>query len=250
MLSGHECAVIRAHQSDNTPMPQHASPLGTTNIYAVDFGHAAEGLAADAQTAVPAVAQPNVSKCAKAADQLAARMRVVKSARFNAAERLERKQKISIFTQATVALYFIGVAVFQAVYIGQIDEATNRLLTFIQIVSSVFTLMLGLLESLNDYQMKAHHLGNCALDVSALSQELEIANIQSDGDLHNFRRRYSEALKSCPVNHSNLDHDFVRLTNKDGWARWTWVYTRYFTDVYGLYALFLSVPPLLWWLHR
>ncbi len=74
-----------------------------------------------------------------------------------------------------VALYFVGLAVWQAVYIGQIDDASNRLMTFIQLVSSVFTLMLGLLEAMNDYKMKAHLLHNCALAVSELAQELNIA---------------------------------------------------------------------------
>jgi len=186
----------------------------------------------------------------QAASQLAATMRLVKSARFNAAERLEHKQAVSLFTQTMVALYFIGLAVWQAVYIGSIDDQTNRLVTFIQIVSSVFTLMLGLLEALNDYQMKAHHLHNCGLTIADLSQELKFARDPDAREIQEFRRKYNEALKACPVNHSRIDYLFAKLDGKADKRTWASVYARYILDVYGLYVLFLSVPPLLWWIHQ
>ncbi len=185
-----------------------------------------------------------------AADQLAATMRLVKAARFNAAERLESKQAASLFTQSMVALYFVGLAVWQAVYTGQIDDASGRLMTFIQLVSSVFTLMLGLLEAMNDYKMKAHHLHNCALAVSELAQELKIARPSDPIAVQEFRRRYSDALKACPVNHSRLDYLMAKHDGTTDRATWISMRARYVLDVYGLYALFLAVPPLLWWMHQ
>lgn len=187
----------------------------------------------------------------RAADQLAQTMRIVKAARFNAATRLEQKQAVSLFTQSMVALYFVGLAVWQAVYVGQIDEPTNRLMTFVQLVSSVFTLMLGLLEAMNDYKMKAHHLQNCALAVSELAQELMIARPSDPAEVQAFRRRYNEALRACPVNHARIDYLFARLdAGAPNWTQRTALSLRYILDVYGLYALFLAVPPLIWWVHQ
>lgn len=187
----------------------------------------------------------------RAADQLVHTMRLVKAARFNAATRLERKQAVSLFTQSMVALYFVGLAVFQAVYIGQIPEASDKLMTFIQLVSSVFTLMLGLLEAMNDYKMKAHHLHNCALAVSELAQELRIARPSDPEEVQMYRRRYNEILRVCPVNHARIDFLFAKLDAQPGdyWNRAA-LTVRYVLDVYGLYALFLAVPPLIWWLHQ
>lgn len=187
----------------------------------------------------------------RAADQLAQTMRIVKAARFNAATRLEQKQVVSLFTQSMVALYFVGLAVWQAVYIGQIDEATDRLMTFVQLVSSVFTLMLGLLEAMNDYKMKAHHLQNCALAVSELAQELMIARPSDPAEVQAYRRRYNDALRTCPVNHARIDYLFAKLNA--GAASKTQrvaLSLRYILDVYGLYVLFLAVPPLIWWVHQ
>jgi hypothetical protein len=188
----------------------------------------------------------------RAADQLVHTMRLVKAARFNAGERLERKQAVSLFTQSMVALYFVGLAVWQTVYIGQVDDATNRLMTFIQLVSSVFTLMLGLLEAMNDYKMKAHHLHNCALAVSELAQELRIARPSDPMEVQAYRRRYNEALRVCPVNHSRIDFLFAKLDEDASADRATRIglTCRYALDVYGIYVLFLAVPPLIWWVHQ
>lgn len=198
-------------------------------------------------TAAPA---PALHPETRLADQLIQTMRLVKAARFNAAARLEQKQAVSLFTQSIVALYFVGLAVFQAVYVGQIDLATDRLMTFIQLVSSVFTLMLGLLEAMNDYKMKAHHLHNCALSVSELSQELMIARPTTAAEVQEYRRRYNEALRSCPVNHARIDYLCAKLDSgtSDRKTRLS-IGASYALDVYGLYALFLAVPPLIWWLH-
>jgi hypothetical protein len=203
----------------------------------------------------PQLAHPNPHVTAlvrepHAADQLVTTMRLVKAARFNAAHRLERKQTASLFTQSMVALYFVGLAVAQAVYVGYLDETTSRLMTFIQLVASVFTLMLGLLEAMNDYKMKAYHLHNCALQVAELAQELAILRPADPAVLQDFRRRYNEALKACPVNHSRLDFLCAKLDGTRDPKEWISVRISYLFDVYGLYALFLGVPPLIWWLHR
>src|SRR5215831_11157655 len=57
------------------------------------------------------------------ADQLLLTMRTVKIARFNAAERLEWKNMLSLFTMSMASLYFVGLSIWQAVYATQITEA-------------------------------------------------------------------------------------------------------------------------------
>lgn len=202
--------------------------------------------AAPAERARFAVVPPDT----RAADQLANTMRLVKGARFNAATRLEQKAAVSLFTQSMVALYFVGLAVWQAVYVGQIDDATNRLMTFVQLVSSVFTLILGFLEAMNDYKMKAHHLQNCALAVSELAQELRIARPSDPADVQAFRKRYNEALRACPANHARIDFLCAKLNGSTPRTHRAALSVRYILDVYGLYVLFLAVPPLIWWVHQ
>jgi hypothetical protein len=177
--------------------------------------------------------------------QLLRTMRIVKAARFNAAERLERKNTVSQFALAMVSLYFVGLSIWQMVYAGAISEPTHRLVTLVSIVSSVFTLILGLLETQNGYQIKAHHLHACGLAVSDLAHELAIAMPADARTQQEYRRRYHEIVRACPVNHTSIDYAMARQSAEDGATERLRVRGLYLLNVYGLYALFLIGPPLL-----
>ena len=65
------------------------------------------------------------------ADQLLHAMHTVKSARFTAAERLERKSLMSVFALSMVSLYFVGLSVWQVIYGAGLSEPANRLVTLV-----------------------------------------------------------------------------------------------------------------------
>src|SRR5437870_3408339 len=67
----------------------------------------------------------------RAAEQLLHAMRTLKAARFNAAERLERKHTVSLFAMSMVSLYFVGLSVWQAVYASVLGDPANRLITLV-----------------------------------------------------------------------------------------------------------------------
>ena len=178
-------------------------------------------------------------------DQLLAAMRTVKSARFNAAERLERKHALSLFSMSMVSLYFVGLSVWQAIYASTIDESANRLITLVSIMSSIFSLVLALIESMNDYRMKAHHMHGCALAVNDLYHELKLMRPNDPALLQAFRQRYNGAVRRCPYNHARID--YLMAKGEGGaasWSDWGWAQLRYAIDVYALYGVALIAPPL------
>ena len=175
------------------------------------------------------------------ADQLLAAMRTVKAARFNAAERLERKNALSMFSMSMVSLYFVGLSVWQVVYAPLLDEPTNRLVTLVSIMSSIFTLVLALIESMNDYKIKAHHMHACALEVNDLLQELRLADARDPDVVQDIRRRYNDIVRGCPFNHARIDY---LMTRRGQWEERLAVRLRHAAGVYGLYALCLAGPPL------
>ncbi len=181
---------------------------------------------------------------AHAADQLLRAMHTVKSARFNAAERLERKHMLSLFALSMVSLYFVGLSVWQAVYAPLIDDAANRLITLVSIMSSIFTLVLALIDSMNDYKIKAHHMHACALAVNDLYHELRLVRPTEAAAVQDFRRRYNEAVRSCPHNHARIDYLVAKTEQGVPWRHALWVRLRYAFDVYALYGLCLVIPPL------
>jgi SMODS and SLOG-associating 2TM effector domain family 5 len=180
----------------------------------------------------------------RAAEQLLRAMHTVKSARFNAAERFERKHMISLFAMSMVSLYFVGLSVWQAIYSAQIGDAANRLITLVSIMSSVFTLVLALIESMNDYKMKAHHMHACALAVNDLYHELKVLHTSDASAVQEFRRRYNEAVRGCPFNHARIDYLMAKAEQGMAWSERAWVHVRYASDVYALYGMCLLIPPL------
>jgi SMODS and SLOG-associating 2TM effector domain family 5 len=181
----------------------------------------------------------------RAAEQLLAAMRTVKAARFSAAERLERKHALSLFAMSMVSLYFVGLSVWQAVYAPTLDEAANRLITLVSIMSSIFSLVLALIESMNDYRMKAHHMHACALAVNDLYHELKLMRPGDAVHLQEFRQRYNAAVRRCPYNHSRIDYLMAKAEDRSvAWADRAWARLRYICDVYALYGFALIAPPL------
>jgi hypothetical protein len=181
---------------------------------------------------------------ASPAAQLLAAMGTVKAARFNAAERLERKHTLSLFAMSMVSLYFVGLSVWQAVYAAMLSEAANRLITLVSIMSSIFTLVLALIEAMNDYRMKAHHMHACALAVNDLYHELKLTEAADVGAVQDFRRRYNAVVRSCPHNHSHVDYLMAKAERGGSLTDKAWAWLRYAFDVYALYGLCLIVPPL------
>jgi hypothetical protein len=185
----------------------------------------------------------NAGMAALPVEQLARTMQIVKAARFNAAERLERKQLASQVALSVVSLYFVGLSVWQAVYAPDLSDRANRLITLVSIVSSVFTLVLALIEAMNDYKIKAHHMQTCALEVNDLLQELRLAEPRDAATVQEFRRRYNAIVRGCPFNHARIDYLMTRPAGR--WETRLLTRLRYLAGVYGLYALCLAGPPLL-----
>jgi hypothetical protein len=144
-----------------------------------------------------------------------------------------------------VSLYFVGLSVWQAVYAPTLSEPANRLITLVSIMSSIFTLVLALIESMNDYRMKAHHMHACALAVNDLFHELKLLRPGDVVLLQEFRRRYTSAVRGCPYNHSRIDYLMAKAEEGSvAWEDRVWAHLRYALDVYALYGLALIVPPL------
>jgi hypothetical protein len=176
-------------------------------------------------------------------EQLIRTMQTVKAARFAAAERLERKQLVSVVALSIVSLYFVGLSVWQAVYATTISDPANRLVTLVSVMSSVATMVLALIEAMNDYRMKAHFMHTCALQVNDLLQELRLTPAPDAAAVQDIRRRYNDTIRNCPFNHARIDYLMSRPPAQ--FAKRLTLWLRYAAGVYGLYAVCLAGPPLL-----
>jgi SMODS and SLOG-associating 2TM effector domain family 5 len=179
------------------------------------------------------------------ADQLLHAMHTVKTARFTAAERLERKHLVSVFALSTVSLYFVGLSVWQTVYGATLGESATRLVTIVSIMSSICTLVLALIDSMNDYKIKAHHMHACALAVNDLLQEMRMQQASDVAAVQEFRRRYNDVVRGCPYNHRRVDYVVAQAERSGRWEAKLRAQTLYALDVYGFYGACLLAPPLM-----
>src|SRR6202008_1203180 len=126
------------------------------------------------------------------------------------------------------------LSVWQSIYAADLTPSATRLITLVSIMSSIFTMVLALIESMNDYHMKAHHLHSCALGVNDLYHELKLMRAPAAGVIQDFRRRYNEVVRHCPFNHARIDYLMARAERGARGARGgdkAWAWLRYALDV-------------------
>src|SRR5262245_29761871 len=75
-------------------------------------------------------------------------IRIVKRARFNASKRFETKNDFSLGASSIFSFYLIFVAVYMPLYEDAITKDKMRLLNLISIASSVFILMVSLIQAM------------------------------------------------------------------------------------------------------
>lgn len=200
---------------------------------------ASDGAAADRRLAAGADGKPDL------AAKLLRSMNLVKRARFNAHERLEAKHTASVaaFTLATVAE--IAISLFTIIYETKLPGDIRSFLDFASIVTGVFLFGFGLVVGLANYQTRALYLQRCAMDLSSLGNELEIAMPLTVVELQEFRRRYHEIEARCPANHEPVDLERALARTGDKAAQRASRLSQKI-DIYGPYALATIAYLSLW----
>ncbi len=177
-------------------------------------------------------------------EQLRRTLRTIKTARFNAADRLELKRMLSLFTMAMLALYVGGLTVWLAVHAAEIDTATGRVVMLATIMSSVLSLCLALLDWSGGYQLQAYHLKRSGQAIADLLEELELSRPAGSAALVAYRRRFGDLLRGCGCNHQQVDYLLARADETGCGRDKAWAHARYLADVYALHGAFLLAPPL------
>jgi len=181
----------------------------------------------------------------QAAERLVRSLRVVEIARHHAADRFEWKHRLWLFTLAMMAFYFVMLSVWQSTHMAEAGTAASQVITFAAIMCAVLTLVLAVIETMNGYRLKAHHLEASALAIGDLLEELLLARPSDPETLLLYRRRYTDLLRSCPASHQRVDYLMAQMHLDPTYKGWSWVQGRYLLDVYGLCGAFLLGPPLI-----
>lgn len=142
------------------------------------------------------------------------RMNVTKGARFNAARRLEGRDRkmalvVALASALVIALTFVPFAYqLPKVVIADLSVAT--------MVASVLILAVSLVQYSNNDAVNAEQHHRCGLEINELRGELAAKGDGIDAEgLQRFTERYARILDRYSVNHEGVDFDRYRLEHPE-----------------------------------
>ena len=143
-----------------------------------------------------------------------AECRKYRDARFQANNRLNRRQKASSYVVSLLSLYVIALSLLPNILI--LNPYQNQILLACSIVLSVFVIFTSLLDGASHFHRQGELLHDCAREIATICHELKNIDVHSDfqkSETHfrDIQTKYSSSLDGCPVNHDGADYYFVQI---------------------------------------
>jgi len=185
--------------------------------------------------------------------RLAKQVWITKGARFNAHRRLIRQNEWSLRVIGCLSVYLTIVSIVIVVPAFNVSPAMGAELTVVLAGLSLTLLVFSLLESNQNYLVKADHLHRCGMALGhvlhRISAILETEESGNTDVLNKLAEEYDAVLHDCGENHEPIDYDLLRAVNYSEfgiscyWAMVTrnWIWVR----LYGIYFLVIAAPPIL-----
>ena len=139
-------------------------------------------------------------------------------ASYRAAKRLKRKDHLSIIAISFLSTYVIVLNLLQIYPFLPTTDYERTLYSFISIVASLFIIVLTLLETGQNYQLRSERLRNRAREIKILHNELQEIGLRAlqdkDQAIHDLSIKYNELLRSGPENHDDIDYRSFKAMNR------------------------------------
>lgn len=183
-------------------------------------------------------------------DELDKELWHTKHSRFNACERLRKKNALSIYTISILSVYVIAITLLSKYGFLVKNSATYD---FISILLALFILVLSLTEASKNYLVSAERLFNNGNDIKGMLGRLKKYSRKTDADfegLDQLSKEYSAILKSCPENHDNIDFELFKARKYQDFKDMNlflsiWYKSKYYIDIFWFYSLLIILPPLI-----
>lgn len=189
------------------------------------------------------------------AESLNKKIWTTKGSRFNAARRLNNKFQFSITSISILSIYGVSIPILQGIINVSKCPQLNSIYTAVSTILSISILVLSLLDSSKNYQVRADRLYNNALKIRNLHRQLEYAincelnNANFQKKIQDFSSRYEKLINECPENHDTEDYDLFRAQHREdfkiSWMTGTCIRLKIFINDYWFYVFVLVIPPLI-----
>lgn len=140
-----------------------------------------------------------------------ANWRTVKAARFNAAKRLERKQRVSTFALAVAGVVGFIVPVFTLTFDQSLSKHVKSIVEFSSYVIGTMSLTIGLVEQAKDYPTQAKRFDKCGRAVNSTLRKLRNNPHADLSFISELTREYETAINECEINHDTNDERIALL---------------------------------------
>jgi hypothetical protein len=147
-------------------------------------------------------------------DNLLWDMRVTKGSRFNAARRLQARDRKSTLLVSITSIYIIFLTIIPLLF--EIPQDNSNILSAITLFFSIGILIGSLLQYSNNDPVVAEQHHRRALEVSDLHRRLRSVYDNVDASsLNKFTCKYSRILEKYSNNHSNIDYQRYQVDHRD-----------------------------------
>jgi hypothetical protein len=192
------------------------------------------------------------------ADELYDRIWKTKGARFNAYERLRRRQRRSFYSTGILSAYLIIINLLEPFGLISLPSDSN-MVAFISVSLSIILLVFVTIENAADYSLKGTNFHNCAKDLGRIYNELHslIEKKESDHSKYDaIAEKYADILDKYD-NHAPIDYEVHKTKHSNDFnlnfvhRNWILLRANYIIDSH--YFAFIILPPILfsiWTLSR
>lgn len=149
----------------------------------------------------------------KVREKYLADWRNTKSARFNAAKRLERKHAASTLAFAVAGAVGFIVPIFTIMFSEAISSHTKNVLEFASYVIGAMSLTIGLVEQAKNYPSQAKRFDQCGLSLNKTLRKLRNQPAPTYAVLDELSQEYERALEQCEINHDDNDFRIAEISN-------------------------------------
>ncbi|WP_407660170.1 SLATT domain-containing protein [Marinifilum fragile] len=179
-----------------------------------------------------------------------------RGSRFQAADRLNAKNKYSLLSTSFLSAYLIIFGLLSVYDLYNISKVSDNIIPFTITSLSIFLLIFTLFENSKNYTKRAIDYHNCALELARLYNELQCfksynAECEKEDKKSfsmNIQNRYQSILEQYD-NHLQIDNKIFKLQHLDYYDHIKWhnvVYIKisYFIQTYFWYIVSIFTPAI------
>jgi hypothetical protein len=149
----------------------------------------------------------------KEKQQLLRELKATKGSRFNAAQRLGRRDKLLNRMIAFISGCVIVVTLLPVYF--HVGETATSAVSFFTIAFSIFILAMSLIQYSNSDPVRAEQHHRCGLELNSLRRELRSTRITAEDELIPFARRFDDILGRYSINHEGIDFERYKREHPD-----------------------------------